>query len=155
MIAAFGSLWVQSREDGSIWRINQRGGVSARIPEASSSDADGRFYSGSGGLDSGFGSVWSLTDDAVVRIDPGSDRVVGKVPIDLPFALAVGEGAVWVVCCRSQVKLLKIDPSTMHADLFANLGTSLSALGVGNGYVWWGDPLRPEACTGSIPEQRR
>ena len=82
--------------------------------------------------------MWSLTNDALVQIDPSSNQVVATLPVALPYAVAVGEGAVWVVCCRSRVKLLRVDPSTMQAELFANLGTSASALAVSNGYVWWG-----------------
>jgi hypothetical protein len=92
----------------------------------------------SDGLDAGFGSIWSLTKDSLVRIDPTSNRVAESIPIEFPYSLATGEGAVWVVCCRGQIRLVKIDPSTMQAEMFANLGTSASALGVGTGYVWWG-----------------
>jgi hypothetical protein len=136
LVAAFGSLWVQSRDEAAIWRIDPKGDVTARIHDASSSQVDARFGSRSTGLDVGFGSVWSLSDDALVRIDPASDRVVGRVPIDFPYALGVGEGAVWVICCRSQITLLRIDPSTMQADIFARVGTSVGALGVGDGFVW-------------------
>jgi hypothetical protein len=136
MVAAFGSLWVQSRDDAAIWRIDPNGDVDARIHDASSSQVDARFGSRSTGLDVGFGAVWSLTDDALVRIDPASDRVVGHVPIDFPSALGVGEGAVWVICCRSQITLLRIDPSTLQADVFARVGTSVGALAVGDGFVW-------------------
>ena len=137
MVAAFGSLWLQSRTERSIWRIRPDGHVLARIAGASRSKGPGPFGSIPSGLDAGFGSVWSLTTDALVRIDPASNKVVAKLPIALPSAMDVGEGAVWVVCCRSEVKLLKIDPRTMRAEVFANLGTSLAALGVGDGYVWW------------------
>lgn len=138
MVAAFGSVWVQSRDKGAIWRIGSQGEVTARIPSASTMLAPGRYGSVSDGLDAGFGSVWSLTRNSLVRIDPTSNRITGSIPIERPYALAIGEGAVWVICCRSRIRLVKIDPSTMRAETFANLGTSASALGVGNGYVWWG-----------------
>jgi hypothetical protein len=138
MVAAFGSVWVQSREKGAIWRIGSDGDIAARIPSASTTLAPGTYGSVSDGLDTGFGSVWSLTKDSLVRIDPASNRITESIPIELPYALAIGEGAVWVICCRSQIRLIKIDPSTMQAEMFANLGTSASALAVGNGYVWWG-----------------
>ncbi|HEY7400345.1 MAG TPA: hypothetical protein VH989_05560 [Actinomycetota bacterium] len=138
MVAAFGSIWVQSREDGSIWRIGPNGDVVARLPETSTSKSPGRYGSVSQGLAAGFGSVWSLTDDALVRIDPASNTIAATLPIEFPYAIAVGEGAVWVVCCRSRVRLVTVNPSTMAAEVLANLGTSASALGVGNGSVWWG-----------------
>jgi hypothetical protein len=136
MVAAFGSLWVQSRKGGSIWRIGSNGDVVARIPHSAPSQAEPRFNARSTALVAGFGSLWSLTSKALVRIDPTSNTVVSSVPVTLPHALAVGEGALWVISGPGEVKLLKIDPSTMHADTFADLGTSVGAIGVSAGYVW-------------------
>ena len=138
MVAAFGALWVQDRADASVWRLSGRGQVLARIPNTAPSGDGSRFRLVSAAIRAGFGSVWSLTDDALVRIDPSSDRVVATVPIAYPFALGIGEGAVWVVCCKASVTLLRIDPSTMRSQEFASLGTTASALGVGAGSVWWG-----------------
>jgi hypothetical protein len=137
IVAAFDSVWVSSRT-GSIWRIAPDGRVLARIADASRSKGLANpFRSIPNGLDAGFGSVWSLTDDAMVRIDPASNRIVARIPIALPSALDVGEGAVWVVCCESEITLLRIDPTTMRAEMFADLGTSLATMSVGDGYVWW------------------
>jgi len=136
MVAAFGSVWVQSRTNGEVWRIAPNGDQAARIPNATSSRSAPRFNSLPTAIAAGFGSVWSLTNDAIVRIDPASNDVVGTIPVTLPNALAVGEGAVWVVSGPGQVQLLKIDPSTMHADVFARLGTTVGAIGVGAGYIW-------------------
>jgi hypothetical protein len=71
-----------------------------------------------------------------VRIDPASDRIVAHLPIKFPHALAVGDGAVWVVCCHGAITLLRIDPATMHPDVFAHLGTSVGGLAVANGSLW-------------------
>jgi hypothetical protein len=136
MVAAYGSLWVESHEDGTVWRIGPNGDVAARIADSTSSRTDQRFSARSTVIAAGFGSVWTLTDDALVRIDPTSNKVVGSVPIAVPHALAVGEGAMWVVSGPGQVRLIKIDPSTMHADNFADLGTSVGAIAVSAGYVW-------------------
>lgn len=136
MVAAYGSLWVESHEDGTVWRIGPNGDVAARIADSTSSRTDQRFSARSTAIAAGFGSVWTLTDDALVRIDPTSNKVVGSVPIAVPHALAVGEGAMWVVSGPGQVRLIKIDPSTMHADNFADLGTSVGAIAVSAGYVW-------------------
>jgi hypothetical protein len=136
MVAAFGSLWVQSRTNGAVWRIQSTGDVAAQIADATSSRNEPRFNARSTAIAAGFGSVWSLTSDALVRIDPTSNSVVESVPVTIPHALAVGEGAVWVVSGPGQVKVLKIDPSTMRANPFVDLGTSVGAIGVSAGYVW-------------------
>jgi hypothetical protein len=136
MVSAFASIWVQSRSEGSVWRIGPTGRVDAKIPDASSAEPSARFGGRSVGLGAGFGSVWSLTDQGLVRIDPTSNKVSGRLQIRSPYALAVGEGAVWIVYGRGQVRLLRVDASTMRAEPFASLGTSVNALGVGDGYVW-------------------
>ncbi len=136
MVAAFGSLWVESHEDGTVWRIGPNGDVAAQIADSTSSRVDQRFIARSTAIAAGFGSVWSLTDDALVRIDPTSNKVVASISSAIPNALAVGEGAVWVVSGPGQIRLLKIDPSTMRADDFAGLGTSVGAIAVSAGYVW-------------------
>jgi hypothetical protein len=110
--------------------------VVAQIADSTSSRADQRFMARSTAIAAGFGSVWALTDDALVRIDPTSNKVMASVPIAAPNALAVGEGAVWVVSGPGQIRLLKIDPSTLHADDFLGLGTSVGAIAVSAGYVW-------------------
>jgi hypothetical protein len=138
MVAAFGSVWVESRVDAAVWRLAPSGRVLAKIPDAALSKDGPKFRTIPSSIDEGFGSIWSLSDDAVVRIDPASSKVVGRVPVQSPFALGVGEGAVWVICCASQVRLLRIDPATMMSELFARVGTSASALGVGDGSIWMG-----------------
>jgi hypothetical protein len=138
MIAAFGSVWVDARVDAAVWRLAPNGRVLAKIPDAARSKDGPKFRTIAASIDAGFGSIWSLTNDAVVRIDPASSKVVGRIRIQSPFALGVGEGAVWVICCSSQVRLLRIDPATMTSELFAHVGTSATTLGVGDGYIWMG-----------------
>jgi hypothetical protein len=136
MVAAFGSLWVQSRDGGSVWRIAPSGHVIARIAHAAPSQAEPRFNARSTAIAAGSGSVWSLTDGALVRIDPATNEVVASARISVPHALAVGGGAVWVVSGPGQVRLLKIDPTTLQTDDFADLGTTVGAIGVSAGSIW-------------------
>jgi hypothetical protein len=136
MVSAFTSIWVQSRSEGSVWRIGQTGRVVAKIPDASFAEPSAPFGGRSVGLGAGFGSVWSLTDQGLVRIDPTSNQVSDRLKIRSPYALAVGEGAVWIVYGQGQVRLLRVDPCTMRAEPFASVGTSVKALAVGDGYVW-------------------
>src|SRR5690242_5744563 len=68
----------------------------------------------SGILVSATGSVWT-TDFAlggVVRIDPGTNKVVRKIALPgRPFGLAYGAGSVWVAD-RSADVLTRVDPRT-------------------------------------------
>ena len=158
VVAAFGSVWVQSRADGALWRIDPTGGVTARLRGAAALHGDPRLGSWSIGLAAGFGSVWSLTNDALLRIDPASGHVDARVAISSPRTLAVGAGAVWVVCCRSQITLLRIDPSTLRADVFARVGTSIGAVAVAEGSIWLmkfsegGGMFKIDAASGAIED---
>jgi hypothetical protein len=137
LVAAFGSVWVQARGDGSLVRIDRTGRVTARISDAAFVHRTGRFGAPSSALADGYGSIWSLKEGALVRVDPSSDRVVDTVRMRAPWAVAAGEGAVWVVYGSGQVNLMRVDPSTMHAEHFVSIGTSAKAFGVGDGYLWW------------------
>ena len=47
-----------------------------------------------------FGSVWAaaLTDDSVVRIDPGTTEIVARIPVGIsPDGITAGFGAIWAV----------------------------------------------------------
>lgn len=146
VIAAFGSIWVQVGGDGSVWHIDGHGKIVAKIPGVIRSAKEPG--SGSFTLAAGFGSVWALGDSVVVRIDPDTDKQVSR--IDVPtyaFGLAVGEGGVWVSCCApgppgsgaGWPHLIRIDPVTGDAKVFATMPASPSSFAVGSGYVWWGN----------------
>jgi streptogramin lyase len=64
------------------------------------------------GLAVGLGSVWVTLDSpqALVRIDPSTDQVVGEVPLPsapAPFPIRVADGALWV---RVRDAVLKFVP---------------------------------------------
>jgi streptogramin lyase len=51
------------------------------------------------GLAVGFGSLWvaDLDAKAILRINPRSGRIVGRLPVGgLPVLLKIGFGSVWV-----------------------------------------------------------
>jgi hypothetical protein len=145
VVAAFGSIWVQSRQNGAVWRIDRNGKVVAKIPHVIRSMKNLGWESST--LGAGYGSVWALGDGVVARIDPGTNKVVSKIVVpDYAFGLAVGEGAVWVACCAGGPpgsgvwpRLIRIDPETEAAPLFVKTLTSPSSFAVGSGYVWWGN----------------
>ena len=144
VVAAFGSIWVQSRQDGTVWRIDRQGKIIAKIPHVIRSDKLGWE---SFTLGAGSGSVWTLGDGIVARIDPDMNKVISKIGVpDYAFGLAVGEGAVWVACCAGGPpgsgiwpRLIRIDPQSETALVFAKTLTSPSSFAVGRGYVWWGN----------------
>jgi hypothetical protein len=90
--------------------------------------------------------VWALTRQpaaAVWRIDPRSNRVVGKptrLPVD-PWHIAVGAGSVWVIPNGADGRLLRINPRTgrISAHISAHPIYFGSVLAFGAGFVWTGN----------------
>jgi hypothetical protein len=145
LISAFGSIWVQERENGSVWRIDRDAKVIAKLPNVIRSMKPLGWESFT--LDAGFGSVWALGDGLVVRIDPETNEPVSRIEVpDYAYGLGVGAGAVWVACCAGGPpgsgvwpRLIRIDPEGEIPTVFARMDTSPSAFAVGNGSVWWGN----------------
>jgi hypothetical protein len=132
-VAAFGSVWVQSEPKGSLWRIAPDGRVLARIRGVSRNPGRyGPFQT----LSNGFGSIWTLTKHAVVRIDPATNARAAVIPVEAPVAIVAGLGAMWVAGGRGAVKLSRIDPSDNSVTAIRR-GTSSAGLGVGLDRVWW------------------
>lgn len=87
---------------GSVMRINSRRNAPAGVVTSMSAPV---------GVVVGFGSVWVADLDArqIVRIDPNTERVVGRLPVrGLPVRLAVGFGSLWVRDDSGRV--LRINP---------------------------------------------
>jgi DNA-binding beta-propeller fold protein YncE len=97
---AFGSLWVPNIADGTISRIDlQTGQVVSTIRIGRSDEPPDRSNVSPFSVAAGGGSVWATRDlndrYAVVRVDPGTNRVVESFRVDpAPYALAWGAGAV-------------------------------------------------------------
>jgi putative pyrroloquinoline-quinone binding quinoprotein len=79
-----------------------------------------------------FGSVWmaDTTRDELLRVDPDSRRVVGRLPVAGELALGVGDGSLWALQ-EGRARggfglsgpLLRIDPSTNRVTARIALGT--------------------------------
>jgi hypothetical protein len=132
-VAAFGSVWVQSDPSGSLWRIAPDGRVLARIQGVSRNPGSfGPFQT----ISHGFGSIWTLTRHAVVRIDPATNARAAVISVEAPVSIVAGLGAVWVAGGRGAVTLSRIDPSD-DTETTIRRGTSAAGLGIGLGRVWW------------------
>jgi hypothetical protein len=124
---------VQSAPNGSLWRISPDGRVLARIHGVS---RDPGRYGPFQAISHGFGSIWTLTSHAVVRIDPETNARAAVIPVEAPVAIVVGLGSVWVAGGRGAVTLSRIDPSN-DTETTVRRGTSAAGLGVGLGKLWW------------------
>jgi virginiamycin B lyase len=96
------------------------------------------------GLAVGVGAVWAtdLGLGKVLRIDPATNRIVARIPLPLapfrPFAIAAGEGAIWVtVPTNVKGAVVRIDPKTNRVvGRPIQVGYAPDAIAVGAGSVW-------------------
>jgi hypothetical protein len=135
VVAGFGSVWVQSGCGGSIWRISPQGRVLDRFPGVSRNPGLRAGFAGSRTLDAGFGSLWSLAGQRLLRINPRTGGVVAVIHVPgSSTTIAAGHGAVWVANFRA--RLLRIDPRTNRVVAWTDLSASPSSIAVGAGRVW-------------------
>ncbi len=83
-----------------------------------------------------FGSVWIVSPDGVVlRIDPGSRRVLGAIAVgNAPSAIAAGAGSIWVTN-SSDGTVTRIDPAT-HLTKSIPVGNGPAAVAVNAAGAW-------------------
>ena len=83
-----------------------------------------------------FGSVWVVSPDGVVlRIDPGSGRVVGSAAVgNGPSAIAAGAGSLWVTNSIDGT-VTRIDPETLVAETIP-VGNGPAAVAVNAAGAW-------------------
>jgi serine/threonine-protein kinase len=89
----------------------------------------------------GSGSVWALDflESEVIRIDPSSDEIIGRVQLGgNPRDIAAGDGGVWVMDPVAETAT-PIDPSSNSAGAPIGLGPAPSSIAVGLGSAWVGD----------------
>jgi virginiamycin B lyase len=105
----------------------------------------------------GDGRVWVSGFGAVSRLDPATDRIVGKIrtPGTEDYSrIAVGEGSIWVTADGGIV--YRIDPATNRVIATVHVGGPVQGIAVGAGRVW---VTRPTGGAGDLirvdPETNR
>jgi hypothetical protein len=103
-------------------------------------------------VDVGFGATWVASQGALLRIDPGTNRVVAAIPTPVSgesASIAFGEGAVWVTSGQANGVVYRIDPAANRVT--AAIGVPGGAFGVvvAAGTVWVTQYL-PEADPGIV-----
>ncbi len=91
---------------------------------------------GLAGITRGAGSLWiaSTEESQLLRVDPATGRVQRRISILIPWAVAYGEGAVWVTSDAAGV--LRIDPATNTVTATAAVPAPVTNLAVGGGFAW-------------------
>ena len=98
--------------------------------------------------DIGFGSLWSMTQDKVVRLgrthiykfDPKGQQVIKTVQLEQngssEFGLAVGEGTLWVIAGARGTILMRYSAASGIAQAMIPLPSRASGIVVAFGSVW-------------------
>ena len=143
-----GSVWVGSQRDGTVSRIDRRGGV-VRIPVPDRP----------AGMAFAAGSLWVAENEArrVAQIDPQSSTIVQSIDVgNAPSAVAVGFGSLWVT---SEVdrKVFRVDLARAVMTDEVDLATNATAVAAGAGAVWVtseesGSVFRIEPDSGAVSE---
>ena len=84
-------------------------------------------------------------NDAVLRIDPETNRVADRIPVDSPMGVAFGFGSAWVTDATSGT-VLRVDPATgeVVARIGVGRGAGVVAADERDGAVWVAGQHLPE-----------
>lgn len=136
-VAAFGSLWVASCQDKSIYRIDKVTGAIISIIHTGLADPFGELS-----LASGAGSIWVLSSHAGIlsRVDPNTNSVVNQITVKAGSYCAVFEfGSVWVSNSENtdgRGSVQRIDPVRNRVMGDIPVGPKPHFLAAGEGGVW-------------------
>ena len=88
------------------------------------------------------GSFWIVDGDGsgVLRIDPDTGREQARVDVQYTWAIACGDGGLWVT--SNDAGLTRIDPATNEVVATAPIPTHLDAVAVAGGFAWTTDEQR-------------
>ena len=139
-----GSLWATDQQTTLLKRVDpQTGEVVAEIPLKHEGAVFTRVAFGAG-------SVWVSSGlyetgpapkrgpgDVVIKIDPRTNRVVDRIPVDPPTGLAFGHGSVWATSA-SYGTVSRIDPQSgkVVAKIKVGRGVGDIATDESSGAVW-------------------
>jgi hypothetical protein len=122
-VVGLGSVWAASRTD--LYRLDAVSGrVEAKIPVK---DAAAQLTVGGGFVwmvsfrETTTGEVYEL-----LKIDPPTAHVVERTKLDAPVGnISFGNGALWMGRASPNVSVIRVNPISLHARLFAkNLDTA-------------------------------
>ena len=133
--------------DALLWRkkvfvTDEERGVLSPINTRTGAFPDVRVGRSAGDVEVGVGAVWVADDiaGAVVRFDPKSQKVVGKVrvaPTATTIDVALFAGSVWA---RTEGKVVRIDPRSLEIEESVRVPEGGGSLAPGEGGLWVSDP---------------
>jgi DNA-binding SARP family transcriptional activator/streptogramin lyase len=128
----FKSVWIADGNDGTVTRIDPTAGQVQRTLHLTAPDALGPNTVFFVATDSRH--VWVTLADRLLRIDPTTNRVTGRLVVGAPTALATGNGSVWVTTVSE--RLLRIDSRSLKLTASAELSGGAIGATFGDGALW-------------------
>ena len=106
MAADDASVWLTDGCDSEgLWRIDPASNSVTATLRLPGIGIDVRPAFSSVWVSTGFSSGWLNSKNALVRIDPQTNRVVGRTAVQSPGPLAVGDGVLWMGSGSSLLEL--------------------------------------------------
>lgn len=134
----FGSLWVASCFNQSLYRIDKNSAVVTNVISTGLADPFGELS-----IATGAGAVWLLTDVSGIlsRIDPNTNTVIKHITVKPhSYAAAFGFNAVWVSNSGTDYNqtgtVQRIDPATNHVAATITVGLAPHFIAAGENGVW-------------------
>ena len=139
----FGSVWVADGNDGTVTRIDPVAAQVQRKLQLAAPDALGPNTVFFVATDNRY--VWASLGDRLLRIDPATNRVTGRLVVGAPTTLTTGGGSVWVTTVSE--RLLRIDSRSLKITASHELSSGAIGASFGDGGLWLVDG--PRTSTGS------
>ena len=128
----FGSAWIADGNDGTVTRIDSAAGRIERTLQLTAPGALGPSTVFFVATDNRY--VWVTLGDQLLRIDPATNRVTGRLVVGVPTTLATGGGSVWVT--TNSERLLRIDSRSVKLTASPELSRVAIGASFGDGGLW-------------------
>ena len=105
MTSGAGSVWVTNHETGVLSRIDAA--TNRVVANVRTSTHPAIVFAGD--------AVWAAGDTAILKIDPATNRIVGRLPLGSGeyYSLAYASGSLWLSTIREQ-RVLRLDPARLR-----------------------------------------
>ena len=123
--AGAGSLWVEDTYSSTVSRVSVRSGRRTAAIDVGGTPYDATFA---------FGAAWATAygADDLVRIDPATNRVAARVPLDRATGVVGAFGSIWATGADG---VIRVDPATNA--VVARIALPMAGwTAAGEGAVW-------------------
>jgi DNA-binding SARP family transcriptional activator/streptogramin lyase len=133
LVVSDGQVWVAAGSDNKLVRLDAHSGGILESKEISP-DLSASAYA----ITAGDGAIWVASGDAIYKVDPNTQRFVGRRRFRYSGIndVALNGGSVWLV--GSAQELFRLGASDLSGRAFLRLGVIPVSLTIADGSVWVG-----------------